>query len=667
MSNQVQSSPDPIKKITHIKDVTISTLKVNLWTNIPGNKTIELTSSMLHQSDDTTSGLANYPFFTMDMLYNPTVLQNMNYSQRKQFFFDKDYFMETLTFMINNPDFKSLGNGYIEEDYLAEDMEDDDYQKFEKTSKRYRTDQKLKQYYSQYETAEDQELREQKYKKKTAEFNAAVEKATQTGGFDNTLEMEMGKLNKFRTQVVNANIMLMIKLLFPTSYLTVNNVDDSFSENIKGEINTSTSAMEMLPHITYGLVQARVDIPYSYLSVNGSIYTTVSALWLNDILNGPKYKRLIIEFIRFNELIDRERGNEKIKIILPFYRFINEVDIPVNYNALIEEVTTGYISNNRENAVVYRALMKQYADNYKSLVVEMLEIKDLTAETLELSRVYKWLDIIENLHTISLKIQEYGLIVSGKLNTLLSTMYRDTERIRIYRDINDQILYKNKSLISLAKDESRKENIQTIFPFYSNFIEVMSDYIEPNIQSTNIALQKVIYDYYNGVNNNLKLVIWNYIKSKYLENGMIEYDVLSENNKNYYSDIFLYSGITYTTGGGSSSTENVSADVQITQDRNDVYEIDLLVDVIGGEINNTVKSQIDCKYKSEQLGYMFRQLAIKEYPWKVDQKRFYITLDELLKNVERQRKFSIRDLEGYKRGGSKKKNGTRKRRGHTTC
>jgi len=669
MSLQEQPPIDPIKKINHIKDVTISTLKVNLWTNIPGNSSIELTSGMLHQPGDTTSNLSNYPFFTTDMLYNPVILNNMSYSQRKQFFFDKDYFTETLTFMINNKDFYSIDDEYIEEDYLGEDMEDDEYEKFKKESKKYKTDFKLKQYYSQYETAEDQKLREEKYKKKNEEFKKATE--TQTGGYDNSLEMEMNKLNKFRTTVINANIMLMLQLLFPTSYLTVNNVSDSHSEYIKGGISIQTTPMQMLPYISYGLVKGEVDIPYSYISLNGSIYTTASVLWLNDILNGPKYKRLIIEFIRFNELIDKEKGNEKIKIVAPFYKFINDVDIPVNYSALIDEVISGYVSNNKDNATVYRALLMQYTDKYRLLIAETFKIKDLTLETLDLGAVYKWLDIIESLHTVSTKIDEYGLIIPGKLNALLKAMYKDTERMRIYRDINDQILNKSKSIISLAKDESRKESIQTIFPFYSNFINVISDFIEPNTQSTNIELQKVIYDYYNGVNNNLKLVIWNYIKAKFIENGGIEYDIVSDSDKNYYSDTFLYTGITYSTNGGSNSTEKVSTEIQFTQDTVYAYEIDVLLDVIGGQIDDTNKSKIDCRFKSEQLGYMFRQLAKREYPWKVDQKRFYITVDELLKKPERERKFSIRDVQGFVRGGQKKKNGTRKRRRkndrHITC
>jgi hypothetical protein len=455
--------------------------------------------------------------------------------------------------------------------------------------------------------------------------------------------------------------MLMLQLLFPTSYLTVNNASDSHSEYIKGAISIQTTPMQMLPYISYGLVKGEVDIPYSYISLNGSIYTTASVLWLNDILNGPKYKRLIIEFIRFNELIDREKGNEKVKIITPFYKLINDVDVPINYNALIDEVLSGYVSNNRDNATVYRALLTQYTDKYRLLMTETFKIKDLTLETLDLGAVYKWLDIIESLHTISLKIQEYGLIIPGKLHTLLKTMYKETEKIRIYRDINDQILNKSKSIISLAKDESRKESIQTIFPFYSNFIDVISDFVEPNIQSTNIELQKVIYDYYNGVNNNLKLVIWNYVKAKFIENGGIEYDIVSESDKNYYSDTFLYTGITYTSNGGSNSTGQASSDIQFTQDTVYAYEIDVLLDVIGGQIDDTNKSQIDCRFKSEQLGHMFRRLAKREHPWKVDQRRFYITVDELLKKSQRERKFSIRDVQGFGRGGYKKKNVTRKR------
>ena len=125
---------DPIKKISHIKDVTIVTLKINLNTNIPESKNIEVTSGILYQPDSVseTEKLSNYPFFTMDVMYNPIVLNNMSYSERKRFFFDKEYFVEVLTFMIRNPEFQSLAQDYVEEDYLEEDMTDDIYQTYEK-------------------------------------------------------------------------------------------------------------------------------------------------------------------------------------------------------------------------------------------------------------------------------------------------------------------------------------------------------------------------------------------------------------------------------------------------------------------------------------------------------------------------------------------------------
>ena len=78
----------------------------------------------------------------------------------------------------------------------------------------------------------------------------------------------------------NQNVTIMLKLLFSTKYFIVNNIHTSLDIITKKKSNNS---------IFFNPFKTK----FSYIQVNGGIYTVTKVIWQNDIVNHPKYKELM--------------------------------------------------------------------------------------------------------------------------------------------------------------------------------------------------------------------------------------------------------------------------------------------------------------------------------------------------------------------------------------
>ena len=89
---------------------------------------------------------------------------------------------------------------------------------------------------------------------------------------------------------IRRNVEVTLRILLPNSFPTRNDIRLTYNE---------TDAIKL-----YGIGDAFQDImsffSYSYLKIDGTIYTTRSVTWLNDLVHNPKFKNLFKEYIAFN-------------------------------------------------------------------------------------------------------------------------------------------------------------------------------------------------------------------------------------------------------------------------------------------------------------------------------------------------------------------------------
>lgn len=80
--------------------------------------------------------------------------------------------------------------------------------------------------------------------------------------------------------IYKTNVMTMLELLFSTKYFIVNNIHQSLDIITHNE---STKSLFYNPFNT----------KFSYIKVNAKPYTVTKTIWLNDIVNHPKYNELM--------------------------------------------------------------------------------------------------------------------------------------------------------------------------------------------------------------------------------------------------------------------------------------------------------------------------------------------------------------------------------------
>ena len=80
--------------------------------------------------------------------------------------------------------------------------------------------------------------------------------------------------------IYKTNVMTMLRLLFSTKYFIVNNIHQS---------------LDILTHkeSTKSLFYNPFNTKFSYIKVNGKPYTVTKTIWLNEIVNHPKYNELM--------------------------------------------------------------------------------------------------------------------------------------------------------------------------------------------------------------------------------------------------------------------------------------------------------------------------------------------------------------------------------------
>ena len=214
----------------------VQELKIILKTNIPSNEEVVLDSSLLFLKDKHGS-LNKYPFFTYSIEYPYNELSAKPYSEIVDFFFNKTKFNATLLDFIKRLNKETLF--FVQQNYQIKD------------------------------NVENQEKDNEEYRRSIAE--------------------SLKIFNDKKTKIVKANMTSMLKLLFQTKFPIINNVSSShdFLTNGKSLKDMMFSPLSAI----FGTFPT-----YSYFKINGSVYTTKRVVWINDFLNHPVYRKLLIEY-----------------------------------------------------------------------------------------------------------------------------------------------------------------------------------------------------------------------------------------------------------------------------------------------------------------------------------------------------------------------------------
>jgi hypothetical protein len=176
-----------------------------------------------------------------------------------------------------------------------------------------------------------------------------------------------------KPQILERNVMTMLRLLFPTKYFTVNNHKQSI-ELLEPGIST---------HYNHIILYNPLNTLSSYLKINNKSYTITEVIWLNDLLNHPTYRTLLEEVYNLNRSLNAyetnlikdgknidlsKQSNSRNDIISRFqYKFQNKYIRPIltTTNSNLQK----YIDAKTPETVV--EWIKQFEQIYKKYILKM--------------------------------------------------------------------------------------------------------------------------------------------------------------------------------------------------------------------------------------------------------------------------------------------------------
>lgn len=452
---------------------------------------------------------------------------------------------------------------------------------------------------------------------------------------------------------IETNITTMLELLFPTRFPVYNDLHKSHDFVFNP---SSFSKFWIDPQILFWN-------RFSYIVLNGKKYTCKKLIWLNDILNHPKYRELIEFYRKFNvwqkeqlQITEKSANKEKTsqknklsKAIKKMLRLCIEV-----FNAS-REVHGDELGNTFNEAlkrffiVVNDLIAKDKIDTIEELKesIENQKIRDLLDEQYTEADFAQVQPALGNIFEEVIKFKEFlsnGKYAQNK-NFVFTPITKDAfssnmdeiiQQIKSISEEQDRPIYKYKQELAKMYTERSYEEVQKFIseqklPMpqeYTNFARSeLRKYQRPFRITTNYKLQLLI----NG---------------KTSESVTEFYETM----KQVYS--YMRTGKFETTDPVEIEKYKTLCDVGICEvNTNDLRgirrEIQVYLDVIDGEINDKNISSVYCPFVGDHLGNEVEYLVRLARAGKVNPiDKWYVFRNRML--------FSLKSMESSKSKGDYK-------------
>ena len=455
------------------------------------------------------------------------------------------------------------------------------------------------------------------------------------------------KIEKSKQQTKNGdeNVLIMLRLLFPTKYPIVGNIFSSFNSLILKNADFTLTLSDFLPSFLRTKLIEGTAL-YSYVKIDGKIYTITQAVWLNDIYNHKAYAELIDKFKKLKIWKDKAIGklNDEIKTKLD--KFKN------NYRNGFEESDINYIKTQRKDLTELENLPSSSGSFAKEkLQTEYLTYNKTLDDFLNTVNVFQTSVDNESYDVISDNaknmVETYKLVTKygtnffktkDKFNKIIENVNRDLEDIRINEYLREKYISKPGVDLDYERDDPKYiSKLKTNFKEYTEFVENIKKFRAPNMESSNYFLQNTFNEFLE--NREPYKNIFNFLMNPYNINinpfeNIKKTDIDVEDLTRFKTAKDQYhlrknTGVTILPSAGVNDPG---------------YEIYVQLNVIGGELNDSNKSLVDCLYQGESLGNKLEYIVNESLrnPWDINSSRMYfdITQGDAKKEIESKEKES---------------------------
>jgi hypothetical protein len=458
----------------------------------------------------------------------------------------------------------------------------------------------------------------------------------------NDEEIQKIERAKFQTKNGDENVLIMLRLLFPTKYPIMGNIFSSFNSVILKTSDFTLSFSDFLPSFLRKKLIEGTAL-YSYLKIDGKVYTVAQAVWLNDIYNHKEYADLIDKFKKLKIWKDKasRKLSDEIKVKLTKFKS--------NYGSGFDKSDLTYIENQKKD-VSSEALRKITKDQYSlgKLQLEYNTYNGTLYDFIKTVNVFQKSVIDNDAETISDNaknmVDTYKLLTKygtnffkpkDKFNRIIENVNRDLEDIRINEYIRDRYMFKPGVDLDYERDDPKySSKLKSNFKEYTEFADNIKKFRAPNKESSNYQLQKTFNEFlenrekYKGLFNflmnpyNININPFDNVKKKEAAVGVEEF---IKEKESYH--LRKNTGVTLLPSAGANEPG---------------YEIYVQLNVIAGELNDSNKSLVDCLYQGDSLGNKLEYLVNETLrnPWDINSNRLFfdITQGEAAKEIETNKK-----------------------------
>jgi hypothetical protein len=425
---------------------------------------------------------------------------------------------------------------------------------------------------------------------------------------------------------LKSNLMLMLSMLFPTSFPLKNNVLSSFDDFIKDTNNTNIDLLN----------KSR----YSYINYNGKIYTITKVVWLNDILNNPNYISFIKEYNNYKiwcknqSLIIEKEVKEIDKNI--FKIFEKEILIDNIYKELVNDI------KNQNEEVKSRG--KQYKsdreinlNNFLSSLKSVKEEFDKNNNNTGVNKYQVVKEIYDYIDSMEISFKNIRDLVTTKSAQVFKKKF--DEVVKLKKSIDDKEKLNKKYFTDKNIDINFDPPSGSEYDTYRNFSKKIKDFILSSKKSSNENLQLLIYNYGKNIKDDEVYDTFGNVIEQVINNCKNKEEKCSYKNNYIYTGFFL---------NNTSSPK---------------YEVNLSIDLIEGEVNNDNVKNIKCRYSDAELVKRFDKIKDDTvvHDWSVEENReHFLVFNNEKKNTEKVVKSGKKSLKRKPKKSKKSKKNTRK-------
>jgi len=453
------------------------------------------------------------------------------------------------------------------------------------------------------------------------------------------------------------NVMVMLQLLFPTSFPVKGNIHDTFVENIEKQTTSVPVEMSILPSFVKKIIGDEEKNSFSHIQRSSDIFTVMEVFWINDIINHPDYSRLFRELYKHSHFIAQQnkRNEDRMK------------EIEKKMETLYKKFYEDYILNPKNPS------LKTEIENYSTNAAKR-STKGVSPERVNdiLRKLPKPGDPFANI--ISVWFELYKLkLDAAKYNSdpniippLLLRSFKETSQLLELASEYEYLVTSDKYRTNFTKYEAfMKKKTTNLEPWELevrekmsasnqkiNVIQLLKQFTPLKRSCSNKKLQDELNSFLkNGIQNETSSEFIQYVMDL-MRNGKSKLG-----GKTDYLEIGVVSNSDAIVSKSDDKKTNVPEDV-FAETKNEFYEIYLRLNFIEGILDKKNLPLIKCSYENSNLVRMREQLihkVLKQNPMLLYSVFPLIKLDTLMPKQTKRLRRVVKQTGGFRIKGTKRK------------